>query len=132
MSTAPAPPVSSVAPLPVPSTTEPPTFQTLTTKGTTVYFNYCAPCHGSTGQGANGPALLKPGGTLGQSGGAVFFDSNAAAMLDFISYFMPLYAPGSLSHSDYVKVTCYLLIQANQIQPFDVFNESQLKSITLK
>lgn len=114
------------------SITEVSTYAALATRGTTVYFNYCAPCHGSTGQGANGPALWKPSGTLGQSGNAVFFADNAAAMLDFISYFMPLYAPGSLSHSDYVNVICYLLIRSNDVQPMDTFVESQLKNITLK
>ncbi len=130
---------NSSSPLFIPATTTPPvsivelsTYAAHSTKGTTVYYNYCAPCHGSTGQGANGPALWQPGGTLGQSDKAVFFANNAAAMLDFISYFMPLYAPGSLSHNDYVDVNCYLLIQSDDVQPMDTFVESQLKNIALK
>ncbi|GEM_PF-3139381 len=134
----PVPSSSEPIPTATPSTTPPvssiefSTYSTLSTKGTTVYYNYCAPCHGSTGQGANGPALWKPGGTLGRSDNAVFFANNAADMLDFISYFMPLYAPGSLSRSDYINVTCFLLIQSADVQPMDTFVENQLKNIILK
>jgi hypothetical protein len=45
---------------------------------------------------------------------------------------MPLYAPGTFSHNDYVNVTCYLLVQAGDVQPMDMFIESQLKNIKLK
>jgi len=45
---------------------------------------------------------------------------------------MPLEAPGSLSHQDYLDLLCYLLVQNNYVSADTIFNESELSNITLK
>jgi cytochrome c len=120
------------APVPGPSPSPTATFQQLATLGKTVYSNSCAVCHGANGQGVVGPALWGSAATLGRYAGTTLFDNNAQAMLSFISKNMPLSAPGSLPHEQYVDVLCFILVQDNQISPANVFNESQLNNMTLK
>jgi hypothetical protein len=52
-------------------------------------------------------------------------------MLDFITAKMPFSAPGSLTSTQYLDVTCYILVQGNLVSPSTVFDQSQLVNITL-
>lgn len=101
------------------------TFGTMAALGKTVFENYAASSHGENGQGGSGPALIGSNAALGKY-------NNAQALLNFISSSMPLEAPGSLSHQDYLEILCYLLVQNNYVSPNSIFNESGLSSITLK
>lgn len=71
--------------------------------GASVYVQSCASCHGPNLQGEAGPPLIGP--TLKAAYGA----GTAAQLYDFISRQMPQNAPGSLSQSQYLDVTAYLL-----------------------
>jgi cytochrome c oxidase subunit 2 len=107
------------------------TFQALAATGQTVYASDCAVCHGANGEGGAGPALWGPGAVLGQYSGVTLFN-NARDMLNFISTRMPLSAPGSLTHQQYIEVLSYILIKGSQVSPSSAFNEGQLGNITLK
>jgi cytochrome c len=109
-----------------PATTSTPlTFGAMAALGKTVFKNYGASSHGENGQGGSGPALIGSNASLAKY-------NTAQGLLNYISASMPLEAPGSLSHQDYLDVLCYLLVQNNYVYPNDVFSESQLSNITLK
>lgn len=98
-------PKPALAPTPVP-TSVPPAISFTTAQagaGKTVYGQSCAACHGATLQGGNGPALAGSGaqllGRLHTAGS--FFTS--------MSTRMPLTAPGSLSHEQYVDIMAFIL-----------------------
>jgi alcohol dehydrogenase (cytochrome c) len=114
------------------STASSATFQTLSASGQGVFSASCAGCHGANGQGGAGPALWGSGATLGTYKGNTIFNSNAQDMLTFVSTKMPLSAPGSLTHQQYIEVLSNILVQGNQVSGSTTFNESQLSSITLK
>ena len=122
----------TASPTPVPTPAPSETFQSLAASGKTVYSNSCAVCHGSNGGGGAGPALWGSAATLGKFAGTTLFANNAQAMLNFISTRMPLSAPGSLTHDQYLDVLSYILVQDNQVSPSTSFNENQLGGITLK
>lgn len=72
--------------------------------GGTVYASSCSQCHGANLEGNSAPSLS----------GARFAKSlvaygNASTMYDFISKQMPASAPGSLSPTQYLAVTAYIL-----------------------
>jgi mono/diheme cytochrome c family protein len=114
------------------STASSTTFQSLSASGQGVFSASCAGCHGANGQGGAGPALWGSGATLGTYKGNSIFNNNAQDMLTFVSTKMPLSAPGSLTHQQYIEVLSYILVQGNQVSGSTAFNESQLSSITLK
>ena len=74
-------------------------------RGATVYTQSCVNCHGANLQGESAPALT--GQTLRQAYGA----GTAAQLYDFISRQMPQNSPASLSQSQYLDVTAYVLAQ---------------------
>ena len=78
--------------------------------GATVYTQYCAVCHGANLQGEAGTPLM--GRTFSQAYGA----GTAAQLYDFISRQMPLNAPGSLSQTQYLDVTAFIL-ERNGLPP---------------
>jgi mono/diheme cytochrome c family protein len=108
------------------------TFQSLADSGQAIYSSKCASCHGASGQGGGGPALWGSGANLGTFNGGTIFNKNARDMLNFISSKMPLTAPGTLSHDQYLNVLGYILVQGNQVAGSTTFNESQLSTINLK
>jgi mono/diheme cytochrome c family protein len=114
------------------STASSTTFQSLSASGQGVFSASCAGCHGANGQGGAGPALWGSGATLGTYKGNSIFNKHAQDMLTFVSTKMPLSAPGSLTHQQYIEVLSYILVQGNQVSGSATFNESQLSSITLK
>lgn len=79
-------------------------------RGTAVYSQYCAVCHGANLQGEAGTPLM--GRTFLQAYGA----GTAAQLYDFLSRQMPLNAPGSLSPSQYLDVTAFIL-ERNGLPP---------------
>jgi hypothetical protein len=83
-------------------------------------------CHGNNGQGLGlAPALWGSGAQLAKY-------NNALGLLNYISANMPKNAPGGLSHQQYLSVLCFVLVQNNQVNPANEFNESQLGSVILK
>lgn len=57
----------------------------------------------------------------------------AIGLLDFMSHDMPFSSPGDLTHQDYLKILCYLLIHnTNQVSENLAFDESRLDSVKLK
>jgi cytochrome c len=118
---------SKAATTTTPATTTPAgsTFGSLSQAGQTVFTNVCTVCHGASGQGGTGPALIGSGSNLAKY-------NTAKGLLDFISTAMPQNAPGSLSHPDYLSVLSYLLVQNNFASPTTAFNEGDLANIALK
>jgi cytochrome c len=89
------------------ASTKPPALYTKTqaTAGAKVYTARCEVCHGAHLEGVNGPPLV--GHNI-----AVLGEKNHLTVGDFFQFItqqMPLNAPGSLSHADYVNVLAYLL-----------------------
>src|SRR6202789_943625 len=78
--------------------------------GTTVYTQYCAVCHGANLQGEAGTPLM--GRTFLQAYGA----GTGGQFDDFINPQMPLNAPGSLSQTQYLDVTAFIL-ERNGLPP---------------
>ena len=102
-----------------------PTFAQLADSGKTIFASRCAKCHGDQGQGITGPALI------GSSANLIKY-STAQTLLSFIGTAMPLDAPGSLSHQEYLQLLSFLLIQNNDVTGSTVLNESALASVQLK
>lgn len=101
------------------------TFGQLATSGKTVFANKCAKCHGDTGQGVTGPALIGSSSQLGKY-------NTAQGLLNFVKLSMPFDAPGSLSQQDYLNVLSYLLVQNNYVPAGNAFDPNQLGNIQLK
>jgi cytochrome c len=79
--------------------------KTQATAGAKVYGARCEVCHGAALQGVNGPALVGHNiMLLGEKNHLTVGD-----FFQFITAQMPLNAPASLSHADYVNVMAYLL-----------------------
>jgi alcohol dehydrogenase (cytochrome c) len=72
-------------------------------RGATVYAQSCLQCHGGNLQGESGPPLSGPTLRSAYGGGTV------AQLYDFISRQMPQDAPGTLSQTQYLDVTAYVL-----------------------
>ncbi len=76
------------------------------TRGQIVYAAHCATCHGANLSGQAGPALA------GADFQAYLTGSKTAyGLYDFIAKQMPADNPGSLSSSDYLAVTAFILSQ---------------------
>jgi cytochrome c len=93
--------------------------------GQTTFAKFCTRCHGASGQGITAPAIIGSNANLAKYG-------TAKGLLDSISTSMPLNAPGSLSHQEYINLLCYLLVQNNDVQPPTPFAESGLSQLQVK
>jgi alcohol dehydrogenase (cytochrome c) len=93
--------------------------------GKAVYSGHCAKCHGDQGQGITGPVLVGPTASLTKY-------STAQGLLSFISTAMPLDAPGSLSHQEYLQLVSLVLVWNNYAAGSATFSESALGSLPLK
>ena len=77
-------------------------------QGAAIYAQQCAGCHGNTLEGDSGPALT----------GAAFNEMATAqhltikSLLDVLSRTMPVTAPGSLKHEEYLALTALILQQS--------------------
>jgi cytochrome c oxidase subunit 2 len=113
-----------------PATTSPPTTTAstageLSALGQGVFSASCAKCHGTSGQGGTGPALIGQGAALAKY-------NTAQALLNFMSAAMPLDAPGSLTHQQYLELLSFILVQDGYMQSSNIFDESKLASVALK
>jgi mono/diheme cytochrome c family protein len=117
-------PTSSTA---TPTTTAPAgaSFGQYADSGKTVFASHCSKCHGDQGQGITGPALIGSNANLTKY-------NTAQGLLNFVATSMPLDAPGSLTHQEYLQVLCFLLVQNNFASADGSFNESALGSVQLK
>ncbi len=93
--------------------------------GRVVYAGHCAKCHGDQGQGITGPVLVGPSASLTKY-------TTAQGLLSFISSAMPLDAPGSLTHQEYLQVLSLILVWNNYTAGSSAFNEGALGSVQLK
>ncbi len=107
------------------TTTASATYSAYADSGKAVFAAHCAKCHGDQGQGITGPVLVGPDASLTKY-------SNAQGLLSFISSAMPLDAPGSLTHQEYLQLLCWLLVQNNDAPGSSAFSESALESVQLK
>ncbi len=93
--------------------------------GKQVYAAHCAKCHGDQGQGITGPVLVGPTASLTKY-------TTAQGLLSFISSAMPLDAPGSLTHQEYLQLLSLILVWNNYSSGTAAFSESALGSVQLK
>ena len=70
------------------------------------------------------------GSDLGTYNGVTLF-TDAQGMLNYISKSMPLTAPGTLTHQQYVDLLAYILLQGNHVSSSTSFEESQLSNISI-
>jgi alcohol dehydrogenase (cytochrome c) len=93
--------------------------------GATVFGQSCAQCHGVNLEGESGPPLS----------GATFFKAygsgTAAPLYDFISRQMPLTAPGSLSQTQYLDVTAYILSRNGIAAGSEPLSSASLDKVSL-
>jgi len=96
------------------------------TDGATVYAASCASCHGAKLEGQSGPSLRgsRFAATLKSYG-------TAQQMFDFVSKQMPLNAPGSLTPTQYLAVSAYLLQQNGFPSGGHPLDQTNLGSIDL-
>ena len=74
-------------------------------QGRAVFEQHCAQCHGKQLEGGVAPALKGAEFASVQAGFTV------QQIFEFLSVEMPAYAPGSLTPSQYVEITAFLLQQ---------------------
>lgn len=113
------------------ATTKTATYQTLARAGQSVYSKSCAVCHGADGEGTDMcPVVMWGSGSgLGTYNGVTLF-TNAQGLLRFTTT-MPITAPGSLTDQQYIDLMAYILINARKVSPSAIFDENQLKSISI-
>ena len=121
----PSPSSTTVTTTTTTATSSSPTFGQLADSGKTVFASACAKCHGDQGQGITGPTLVGASANLVKYG-------TAQQLLSFVGTSMPLDAPGSLSHQEYLQLLCFLLVQNNDASGSAAFNENALGSVQLK
>jgi mono/diheme cytochrome c family protein len=119
----PVPPTSPPQATPVPPPSSP-TVAELAALGNQVYEASCSPCHGGSGQGLSGPALVGSGSRVARYG-------TAQGLLDKISSTMPANRPGSLSAEEYLQILAWLLLSDGYVQPTDAVDQAQLSQIPL-
>jgi mono/diheme cytochrome c family protein len=110
------------------ATTSPPpgqTFGQLADSGRAIFASRCAKCHGDQGQGITGPTLIGPNANLIKY-------TTAQGLLNFVDVAMPLDAPGSLSHQEYLQLLSLLLTQNGDVSAGATFSEQGLAGIQLK
>ena len=100
-------------------------YGTLSESGKRVFGTSCAVCHGSSGQGGVGPAIIGDKQRLAKY-------QTAHDLLSFISNSMPQGRPGSLTRQQYVDILAFLLTQNNEIAADAIFEESKLGEVKLK
>ena len=98
----------------------------LAQRGQSVFATVCAACHGQSGQGLLGPALIGPRASFNR------FGQTARGYYTYIRSNMPQNAPGSLTPQEYLSVTAYLLVQNGLVDSGAAFGEDSLDSISLR
>ncbi len=91
--------------------------------GKQIFSENCARCHGTSGEGVIGPALI------GQKQGLVKY-RNAQELINFVRSAMPQDAPGSLPEQDYWDVLAFIL-QSNRIITVETLRPEEAASIAL-
>ena len=121
-SNAPAPTGPPQTPVTAPT---PPAAGEVARAGETVFASGCGGCHGNTGGGGRGPAIIGSKASLSKY-------NTAQDLFDYISTTMPKSNPGSLSHQDYLNLVSFLLVQNDYLPKDSAFLESQLSNVSLK
>ena len=96
----------------------------LSASGQGVFSSHCSRCHGNTGQGVTGPAIIGSGQALAKY-------NTAQGVYSFISTTMPANAPGSLSSQEYLELTAYLLLQNGFVSSGQAVDSASLGGIPL-
>ena len=102
--------------------------------GEKIYANQCLSCHGESGKGGLGDALVggvgslasaKPLRTIGS------FWPYAPTIFDYVRRAMPMYAPQSLTNDEVYAVTGYLLYLNKLIEQDAVIDAQRLANIQM-
>lgn len=118
--TASAPPPSQTPSIPLTGKT----IGELAQTGGNVFADRCARCHGSSGQGGVGPAIVGEQANLDKY-------QNAGLLFQDVSTRMPRNAPGQLSQEEYMQVVSHLLLQNSFVSAGTAFNSEELAKIQL-
>jgi len=109
------------------------------TKGTKIYAQNCASCHGdhlegNPAKGVGGDKLIGGRGSLGTKTPVKTVESYwpyATTLFDYVKRAMPFNAPGSLSDDDVYSVVAYILAQATIIKPTETMNATTLPKVAM-
>jgi mono/diheme cytochrome c family protein len=125
-STAPTEPAGVVSETPTGGAEDPSaeTAGTLAAAGREVFGAECARCHGTLGEGLEGPAII------GENTNLPAFVT-ARGLYDFIRLGMPLDAPGSLPEENYLAVLAFLLLENGKVQAGTPLSPEALDEIDL-
>ena len=107
--------------------------------GAEIYARRCAACHGASGQGTRGPALItsKISTTIvagvGMTEGEVMATHApyATVMWDYINRAMPIYEEGTLKPDEVYALTAFLLYKNSVIQEGDVMDAQSLPQVKM-
>jgi len=103
-------------------------------QGKAVFAARCASCHGSKGEGGDGPALVGGKGTLATPTPKRTVGSYwpfATTVWDFVNRAMPFNQPGTLSPDDVYAVSAYVLFLNDIVGEKQVMNAKSLPAIRM-
>jgi mono/diheme cytochrome c family protein len=103
-------------------------------EGKEVFTARCTSCHGSKGEGGDGPALVGGKGTLATPAPKKTVGSYwpyATTVWDYVNRAMPFNQPGTLSHDEVYAVTAYVLFLNDIVGEKQVLNAGSLPLITM-
>ncbi len=109
------------------------------TKGTKVYADNCAACHGehlegNPAKGIGGDKLIGGRGTLATKTPVKTVESYwpyATTLFDYVERTMPFSSPGSLTNDQVYSVVAYILSEAKIIKATDTMNASTLAKVEM-
>jgi cytochrome c len=103
-------------------------------EGKTVFAAKCAACHGNTGEGGDGPALVGGQGTLATPRPRKTVGSYwpyATTVWDYVNRAMPFNKPGTLSHDEVYALAAYLLFLNDIVGEQQVMDAKSLPMIRM-
>ncbi|NOX70655.1 MAG: c-type cytochrome [Gammaproteobacteria bacterium] len=101
-------------------------------QGEKIYVKECVSCHGASGQGGIGDALVGGQGTLASDSPVRTVGSYwpyATTLFDYIRRAMPYSKPGSLTDSDVYALTAYILFLNGIVAEKDVMMADTLAKV---
>ena len=102
--------------------------------GKQVIAERCASCHGSAGEGGDGPALAGGQGTLATAKPKRTVGSYwpyATTLWDYVNRAMPFNRPGTLTHDEVYAVSAYVLFLNDLVGEKQVLNAKTLPRVRM-